>query len=49
MGTFVKPNNIKFLKIPVAILTLLPVNNHNKAIRRIMQHFVAKAPNHDIW
>jgi hypothetical protein len=48
VGTFVKPNNIKFLEILAAILTLLPVNNHNKAVRRILQHFVAKAPNHNI-
>jgi hypothetical protein len=47
MGTFVKPHNIKFLKIRAAILTPLPVNNHN-AIRRILQHFVAKAPNRNI-
>jgi hypothetical protein len=46
MGTFVKTNNIKFLKIRTAIFTLLPVNNHNKAIGRILQHFDAKAPNH---
>jgi len=48
MGTAVKPHNIKFLKICAAFLTLLPVNNHNKAIRRILKHFVAKAPNHNI-
>ena len=46
MGTFVKPHNIKFLKIRTAFLTLLAVNNHNNAIRRILRHFVAKAPNH---
>jgi hypothetical protein len=35
-------------KIRAEFLTLLPVNNRNKAIRRILQHFVAKAPNHHI-
>jgi hypothetical protein len=48
MGTVVKPHSVKFLKIRAAILTLLPVNNHNKAIGRMLQHFVAKAPNHNI-
>jgi len=48
MGTVVTLHNIKFLKIRAAILTMLPVNNHNKVIRRILQHFVANAPNHKI-
>jgi hypothetical protein len=42
MGTAVNTHNIKFLKIRAAFLTVLPVKNHNKAIRRILQHFVAR-------